>query len=148
MWKAYPRVLARTRRNIYRISQAVPTVLIYGLCYFTQLSRTHAQFLLRRFLELKWVTQLMIDVSNILSILVENLHFLDSFIYVPMRFKSIPKSFHLTCKNVYYTHFFNTCNNLDYVGSHPNLSTMGQPLCLVMTELNFRPGIRGKRRHF
>jgi len=48
---------------------------------------------------------------------VEYLHFLDSLNYLPMSLKSMPKSFDLTCKNVYHSQFFNTAINLDYVGS-------------------------------
>ena len=59
------------------------------------------QFLLRNFLELRWVTQLIMDGSNILSMVVENLHFLDSLNYLRMSLKSMPKSFDPTCKKVY-----------------------------------------------
>ena len=76
-----------------------------------------AQFLLRRFLELRWTPQLIMDGSKILSMVVENLHFMDSLNYLPMSLKSMPKSFDLTCKNVYHSQFFNTAINLDYVGS-------------------------------
>ena len=31
----------------------------------------------------------------------------------------MPKSFDLTCKKGYYSHFFNTAENLDYVGAYP-----------------------------
>jgi len=65
------------------------------------------------------------DGSKILCVVVENLHFLDSNNYLPMSLKSMPKSFHLTCKKVYYPHFFNTANNLDYVGSHPETNFYG-----------------------
>jgi len=34
-----------------------------------------SQFLLRRFLELRWVPQMIMDGTNILSMSVENLHF-------------------------------------------------------------------------
>jgi len=37
------------------------------------------QFLLRMFLELRWEPKLIMDSSKILSTVVENLHFLDSF---------------------------------------------------------------------
>jgi hypothetical protein len=79
----------------------------------------NAQFLLRRFLELRWVPNLIMDGTKILSMVVENLHFLDSLNYLPMCLKSMPKSFDLTCKKGYYPHIFNTANNLDYVGPHP-----------------------------
>ena len=53
------------------------------------------QFLLRRFLELKWEPKLIIDGSKIRSI-VENFQFLDSLNYLPMSLKSMPKSFDLS----------------------------------------------------
>ena len=59
------------------------------------------------------------DGSKILSMVVENFHFLDSLNYLPMSLKSMPKSFDLTCKKGYYPHFFNTASNLNYVGPYP-----------------------------
>jgi hypothetical protein len=75
-----------------------------------------AQFLLPKFLELRWVPQLIMDGTKILNVVVENLHLLDSLNYLPMSLKSMPKIFDLTCKKVYYPHFFNTAENLDYLG--------------------------------
>jgi len=57
-----------------------------------------AQFLLRRFLELRWEPKLIMDGSKILSMVVENFHFLDSLNYLPMSLNSMPKLFDLTCK--------------------------------------------------
>ena len=65
-----------------------------------------------------------------------------------MSLKSMPKSVDLTCKKGYYPHYFNTANNLDYVGSHPEPNYYGQTLCLVKTELNFRLRMSGKRQTF
>jgi len=56
--------------------------------------------------------------SKILSMVVEKLHFLDSFNYLPMSLKSVPKSFDLTCRKGYYPHFFNMVSNLNYGGSY------------------------------
>jgi hypothetical protein len=36
-----------------------------------------------------------------------------------MSLKNMPKSFDLTCRKGYYPHYFNTAENLDYVGSYP-----------------------------
>jgi hypothetical protein len=77
-----------------------------------------AQFLLRRFLELRWVPQLIMDGIKILSMVVENFHFSDSLNFLLMSLKSMPKSFDLTCKKGYYTHLFYMAENLDYVGSY------------------------------
>jgi hypothetical protein len=49
----------------------------------------------------------------------ENLYFLDSLNFQPRSLESVPKSFDLTCKKVYYPHFYNTDNNLKYVGTSP-----------------------------
>jgi hypothetical protein len=84
--------------------------------YFTQLSWIRRKFLLRRFLKLGWVLQLIMDCTKILSMSVENFHFLDSLNFIPMSLKSMPKSFELTCGKGY--HFFNTANNLDYVSPY------------------------------
>jgi hypothetical protein len=60
------------------------------------------------------------DGSEILSMVVENFHFLDSLNFLPMTLKSMPKSFDLTCKKGYYPHFFNTASNLNYEGPYPD----------------------------
>ena len=54
-----------------------------------------AQFLLRKFLELRWKPELIKDGSKILSMVVENFCFLDSLNFLPMSLKSMPKSFDL-----------------------------------------------------
>ena len=71
-----------------------------------------AQFLLRKFLELRWTPEFIMDGTKILSRIVENLHLLDYLNFLPMSLQSMPKSFHLTCKKGYYPHFFNTAENL------------------------------------
>jgi len=63
--------------------------------------------------------------SKILSTVVENLHFLDSLIYLPMSLKSMPKTFHLARKKGYYIHFFNTANKLVSLGSYPEPNYFG-----------------------
>jgi hypothetical protein len=55
-----------------------------------------AQFLLRKFFELRWTQQLIMDGTKILSMIVENLHFLYSLNFLPMSLKIMPKSFDLT----------------------------------------------------
>jgi len=59
------------------------------------------------------------DGSKILSMVVENLHFLDSLNYLPMSLKRMPKSFDLKCKKGYYAHFFFTASSMNYVGPYP-----------------------------
>jgi len=50
-----------------------------------------AQFLLLKFLEMWWTPQLIMDGTKILSMVVENLYFLDSLHSLAMSLKSMPK---------------------------------------------------------
>jgi len=59
------------------------------------------------------------EVTKILSMFVENMHSLDSLNFLPVSLKSMLKSFDLSCKKGYYTHFFNTAENLVYMGPYP-----------------------------
>ena len=68
------------------------------------------------------------DGNKILSMIVENLRFLDSLKYLPLNLKRMPKSFDLTYKKGYYPHFFNTANNMDYVGPHADPKYYGADL--------------------
>jgi hypothetical protein len=77
------------------------------------------QFLLRRFLELKWTPKLIMDGTKILSMSVEHLEFRDSLNFVPMGLRAMSKAFDLRCRKGYYPHFFNTDQNLNYVGPVP-----------------------------
>lgn len=61
-------------------------------------SRRCDAWFVRQFLELKWTSQLIMNDSKIVSMVVENLNFLGWLNYLPMILKSIPKSFVLTCK--------------------------------------------------
>jgi hypothetical protein len=116
VWYAYPWVLGGTRRQIiFGCPDHSRTRFV-----ISHNSRGYdAQFLLRGVLELKWVPQLIKDGTKILSMVVENFHYLDSLNFLPMSLKSMPKSIDLTFKKGYYSHFFNTAENLDYVGSYP-----------------------------
>ena len=78
-----------------------------------------AEFLLRRFLELRWVLELIMDCTKIPSMRVENLISIDSLSFLSISLKSMPKSFNLTCKKGNYPYFFNKAKNLDYVGPYP-----------------------------
>lgn len=87
-------VRARPRGQIYyfRLSR-----LFADKCYVCTTRGYDAQFL-RRFLELRWDPQSIVNGSKILSMIVENLHFLDSLNYLPMGLKCMPKSLDLTFK--------------------------------------------------
>jgi len=82
-------------------------------------------FLLRKFLELRWTPQLLIDCTKILSMIVENLHLFGFLNFLPVSLNSMTKSFDLKCKKGYYAHFLNTANNLQYLGTYPKSKFYG-----------------------
>jgi len=57
------------------------------------------------------------DRSKILSMVVENLHFLHVELFTCGSKKNA--EIDLRCKKGYYPHFFNTASSLNYVGSYP-----------------------------
>jgi len=85
--------------------------------------------------------------TKILSMIVENLYFLDSLNFLPMSVKSMPKSFDLTSKKGYYPYFFNTADNLDYVGPYPEPKFCGETTCQSRSEHNFWNDMKRKRQN-
>jgi hypothetical protein len=75
--------------------------------------RYDAQFLQRRFMELKWTPKLFTDWCKILYISTEHFHILDFLNVIPVAVKDTPKSFSLPSKSGYYP-YFNTMENLNY----------------------------------
>ena len=65
-----------------------------------------AQFLLRKFLEMRWTPQLIMDGTKILGMVIENLHSLDYLKFLPVSLKRMLKSFGRYCdslpKGVYF----------------------------------------------
>jgi len=84
------------------------------------------------------------DDSKILSMVVENFHFLDSLNYLPVNLKSMSKSFNLTCKKGYYPHFFNTTSNLNYVGPYHEPEFYGVD-CLLMNAPYLCSGMKNRK---
>jgi len=107
-----------------------------------------AQFLLRKFLELRWTHQLIFDGTNIPSMVVENMHFLDSLNFLHTGLKSMPKSFDLSCKKGYYPHFFNTAENLDYVGPYPEPKYYGADYMSCDERARFLEWYEEQRQNF
>jgi hypothetical protein len=75
-------------------------------------------FILNRAILLKWQSELIMNGQKIVSMTVEYLHFLDS-VYLLMPLRKLPQAFSLSATKSWYPHFFNTKENMDYVGLIP-----------------------------
>jgi hypothetical protein len=82
-------------------------------------------FILNRAILLKWQPELIMNGQKIMSMRLEHLHFLDSISYLPMPLRKLLQAFGLSATKSWYPHFFNTKENMDYVGPIPDISYYG-----------------------
>jgi len=121
----------------------------YKIYVITHNSRGYdAQFLLRKFLELRWTPQMIMDGTKILSMISRICTFLDFLNFLPMSLKSMHKSFDLTCKKGYYTHFLTWPTMWTMWVNIPNPSSMRQTTCQAMSEHNFWNSMRSLKAIF
>jgi hypothetical protein len=62
---------------------------------------------------------------KIMSMKFEHMTFLDSICFLPLPLRKLPEAFGLTSTKLYYPYFFNTRENLDYIGPIPDISFYG-----------------------
>jgi len=82
-------------------------------------------FILNRALLLRWKPELIMNGQKIMCMRVEQLVFLDSVSFLPFPPRKLPEAFGLTASKSWYPHFFNTEENLDYIGPIPDVSYYG-----------------------
>ena len=70
---------------------------------------------------LKWKPELNMNGLKIMCMKLEHLVFLDSVFYLPCPLLKLPYSFGVTARKSSYPHYFNTEENLDYVGPIPDV---------------------------
>ncbi|GFG33651.1 hypothetical protein Cfor_01531 [Coptotermes formosanus] len=58
---------------------------------------------------------------KIMCMKVEHITFLDSLNYLPFPLRKLPDAFGLTSRKSWYPHYFNTSENLNYVGAMPDI---------------------------
>jgi len=62
---------------------------------------------------------------KIMCMKMEHLVFLDSVSFLPCPLRKLPETFGLTANKSWYPHYFNTEENLDYVGPIHDVSYYG-----------------------
>jgi hypothetical protein len=79
------------------------------------------QFILNRTVLLRWRPELIMNGLKIVSMRVHHIQFLDSVLYLPMPLNKMPEAFGLSVEKSWYPHYFNREENLNYVGSIPDV---------------------------
>jgi hypothetical protein len=79
-----------------------------------------SQFILNRAILLKWKPELILVGLKILSMRMEHLQFLDTSFYLPMPLCKPAEAFGLSVPKSWYLRYFNTKENLNYIGPIPD----------------------------
>ena len=82
-------------------------------------------FILSRAVLLKWRPELVISEQKIILMKMEHIKFVDMISFFPFRLSKLSTAFGLTAAKGWYPHYFNTEENLIYVGSIPDTSYYG-----------------------
>jgi len=82
-------------------------------------------FILNRAIILKWKPELITNGLKIISMKMEHLLFLDSVSFLPCALRKLPEAFGLQATKSWYPHYFNTEENLDYIGTMHDKSYYG-----------------------
>ena len=83
------------------------------------------QFILSRAVLLKWRPERVMSRQKIILMKMEHLKFIDSISFPPIPLRNLSSAFVLTASKGWYPHYFNTQENLDYVGSILDTSYYG-----------------------
>jgi len=82
-------------------------------------------FILNRTILLKWKHELIMRGLKIMFMKMEHLVFLDSVSFLPCALRKLPKAFGPSASKSWYPHYFNTAENLNYVGTVPDMKYYG-----------------------
>ena len=82
-------------------------------------------FILNRAIMLKWQPELIMNGLKIVCLKMEHLVLLDSVSFLPCPLRKLPEAFGLTASKSWYPYYFNTEENLDYLGPIPDVSHFG-----------------------
>jgi len=107
-----------------------------------------AQFLLRKFLEVRWTVELIMHDTKILSMIVGNPYYLYSLNFLPMSLKRMHKSFYLNARRGIILTFSSRPTIWTMWAIIANQSSMGQTTCQAMSEPTFWNVMRSKEQNF
>jgi len=82
-------------------------------------------FILNRAIILNWKPELIMNGLKIMCMKMEHLVFLDSVSFLPCALRKLPEAFGLSASKSWYPHYFNTRENLNYVGPIPDMTYYG-----------------------
>jgi hypothetical protein len=100
-------------------------------------------FILDRAIFLMWKPKLILNVLKIIC--VEHLTFIDSISFMPCSLRKLPEAFRLTVTKSWYPHYFNTKENMNYVGGILDVSYYGADAMSAKERAEFLAWYEGER---
>jgi hypothetical protein len=82
-------------------------------------------FIINGTILLKWQHEIITNGMKIVCMKYEHMIFLDSISHIPLPLRKLPEVVGLPSSKSYYPHYFNTRENLDYIGPIPDKSYYG-----------------------
>ena len=102
-------------------------------------------FIHNRAIFLKWKPKLIVNGLKIICMTMEPLTFIDSISFMPCSLRKLPDAFGLTVAKSWYPHFFNTNENMNYVGEIPDVSYYGTDAMSTKERAEFLAWYEGQR---
>jgi len=102
-------------------------------------------FILNRAIFLKRKPKLIVNGLKIICKTMEHLTFIDSISFMPCSLRKLPKAFGLTAAKSWYPHYFNTNENMNYVGEIPDVSYYGADAMSAKERAEFLAWYEGQK---
>jgi hypothetical protein len=103
------------------------------------------QFILDRAVFLKWRLEIIMKGQKIMCMTVEHIKFIDSISYLPFPLRKLAGAFGLSASKSWYRHYFNTKDNLNYVGPVPDITYYGADQIGVVERTEFLEWYEGQK---
>ena len=125
MWQEEALVLERYRRDMlsYLCKRRSWVKKIVAIPQKAKAFELH--FILNQAILLKWQPELIMNGLKIMCMKIQHLAFLDDVSFLPFPLRKLPEAFGLSASKSWYPHYFNTEENLDYVGPIAGVSSYG-----------------------
>jgi hypothetical protein len=102
-------------------------------------------FILSRAILLKWEPELIMNGLKIMCMKMEHLVFLDSISFIPCSLRKLSEAFGLQVTKSWYPHYFNTEENLDYIGTIPDIAYYGASAMSECERRDFLEWYKGQK---
>jgi hypothetical protein len=89
--------------------------------------------------------ELIVNGLIFMCMTIELMTFIDSISFMPCSLRKLPEEFRITSAESWYPHYFNTKENMNYVGEIPDVSYYGADAMSAKERAEFLAWYEGQR---